>query len=203
MTETDEREVKNQGEPNRPRKLELKKTVETGQVRQSFAHGRSKMVTVEVRKKRTYAADARGRMSEVQHALDSRDGGLFGGMVRPDGKPREGAAIGLTNQEKATRVRALQDAIKAEEDRQAIPAATSMDVATQELGAAAVATEPVELAGHAGEAPTETAVAAEAALPAEAPVDTAPDQVEADAHAAAEDRAQSGARQQPTEASRT
>src|SRR5512147_2606511 len=184
MTETDEREVKNQGEPNRPRKLELKKTVETGQVRQSFAHGRSKMVTVEVRKKRTYAADARGRMSEVQHALDSRDGGLFGGMVRPDGKPREGAAIGLTNQEKATRVRALQDAIKAEEDRQAIPAATSMDLATQEPGAAAVATEPVELAGHAGEAPTETAVAAEAALPAEAPVDTAPDQVEADAHAA-------------------
>jgi translation initiation factor IF-2 len=203
MTETDEREVNNQGEPNRPRKLELKKTVETGQVRQSFAHGRSKMVTVEVRKKRTYAADARGRMSEVQHALDSRDGGLFGGMVRPDGKPREGAAIGLTNQEKATRVRALQDAIKAEEDRQAIPTATSMDVATQELGVPAVATEPVELAGHAGEAPTETAVAAEAALPAEAPVDTAPDHVEADAHAAAEDRAQGGARQQPTEASRT
>ena len=70
MTETDERDVKNQAEPSRPRKLELKKTVETGQVRQSFAHGRSKMVTVEVRKKRTYAADARGRMSEVQHGLD-------------------------------------------------------------------------------------------------------------------------------------
>ena len=122
MTETDEREVRSQGEPNRPRKLELKKTVETGQVRQSFAHGRSKMVTVEVRKKRTYAADARGRLSEVQHALDSRDAALSGGMARPDGKPREGAAIGLTNQEKATRVRALQDAIKAERiDRPVLP----------------------------------------------------------------------------------
>jgi len=38
---------------NRPRRLELKKTVETGQVRQSFSHGRTKAVTVEVRKKRT------------------------------------------------------------------------------------------------------------------------------------------------------
>jgi translation initiation factor IF-2 len=37
----------------RPKRLELKKTVETGQVRQSFSHGRSKAVTVEVRKKRT------------------------------------------------------------------------------------------------------------------------------------------------------
>ena len=110
----------------------------------------------------------------------SRDGGLFGGIVRPDGKPREGAAIGLTNQEKATRVRALQDAIKAEEDRQAIPAAassTATDVVTQEPREAAVATEPVELAGDGGETPTEADVAV-AALPAEAPVDAAPDHVE-------------------------
>ena len=33
-------------------RLELRKGVETGQVRQSFSHGRSKTVTVEVRKKR-------------------------------------------------------------------------------------------------------------------------------------------------------
>ncbi len=39
---------------SRPRRLELKKTVETGQVRQSFSHGRSKTVQVEVRKKRTF-----------------------------------------------------------------------------------------------------------------------------------------------------
>ncbi len=37
----------------RPKRLELKKTVEAGQVRQSFSHGRSKAVAVEVRKKRT------------------------------------------------------------------------------------------------------------------------------------------------------
>src|SRR2546428_9768684 len=34
-------------------RLKLRKSVETGQVRQSFSHGRSKTVTVEVRKKRT------------------------------------------------------------------------------------------------------------------------------------------------------
>src|SRR5215469_15564429 len=34
-------------------RLELRKPVETAQVRQSFSHGRSKTVTVEVRKKRT------------------------------------------------------------------------------------------------------------------------------------------------------
>ena len=42
---------------NRPGRLELKKTVETGQVRQSFSHGRSKSVMVEVKKKRTFGRD--------------------------------------------------------------------------------------------------------------------------------------------------
>ena len=36
-----------------PHKLELKKTVGLGQVRQSFSRGRTKPVTVEVKKKRT------------------------------------------------------------------------------------------------------------------------------------------------------
>jgi translation initiation factor IF-2 len=201
MTEIDEHNMKNPDQPNRPRKLELKKTVETGQVRQSFAHGRSKMVTVEVRKKRTYAPDARGRMSEVQRGeTDSRDGGTFGGMVRPDGKPREGAAVGLTTQEKATRARALQDAIKAEEDRQAIPATAPIpaDVVPEEVGEVAAAAEPVELANHPGfggeEALTEAEVA-EAASPPEAPAEAAADLVHAEAQVAPEDRAHASAGQ--------
>ena len=36
-------------------KLELKKPVETQQVRQSFSHGRSKTVQVEVKKKRVHS----------------------------------------------------------------------------------------------------------------------------------------------------
>ena len=87
MTEIDERDTKKQGEVTRPRKLELKRTVETGQVRQSFAHGRSKMVTVEVRKKRTYSPDARGRPSEAPGNLEREghegrpSGGTLGRMA--------------------------------------------------------------------------------------------------------------------------
>jgi len=51
---------------NRPGRLELKKTVETGQVRQSFSHGRTKSVTVEVRKTRTFERGGSGRMRAVQ-----------------------------------------------------------------------------------------------------------------------------------------
>tara|TARA_R110002096_G_scaffold74294_6_gene176191 strand:+ start:463 stop:3186 length:2724 start_codon:yes stop_codon:yes gene_type:complete len=47
-------------------KLELSKTVEAGQVRQSFSHGRSKSVTVEVRKKRTFEKNESGRFREVK-----------------------------------------------------------------------------------------------------------------------------------------
>ncbi|MCW8914289.1 MAG: translation initiation factor IF-2 [Magnetovibrio sp.] len=50
----------------KPGKLELKKTVDAGTVKQSFSHGRSKMVAVEVKKKRTYAQDASGKMSQVR-----------------------------------------------------------------------------------------------------------------------------------------
>ena len=57
-------------------RLELRKGVETGQVRQSFSHGRSKTVTVEVRKKRVIGpGGARTR--------PGRDG--------PDGSARVGA----------------------------------------------------------------------------------------------------------------
>ena len=46
--------------------LELKKTVDGGQVRQSFPHGRTKTVAVEVKKKRTYATGAAaGKVAEV------------------------------------------------------------------------------------------------------------------------------------------
>src|SRR5207237_7836386 len=58
MTEANEQEQTEQ-EQKRPLTLRsgggtlgLRRPVETGQVRQSFSHGRSKQVTVEVRKKR-------------------------------------------------------------------------------------------------------------------------------------------------------
>jgi translation initiation factor IF-2 len=127
-----------------PGKLELKKTVETGQVRQSFSHGRSKVVTVEVRKKRTFAAGAGGALHEV------KDGPSLTDHQPPESEavapveapapapapvpqpqrqhqqpqtpasaahaPKSNAHRDLTTGEKAARVRALQDAMKAEEE---------------------------------------------------------------------------------------
>lgn len=49
----------------RPGRLELKKTVDAGQVRQSFSHGRTKSVSVEVRRKRTFTKGTSGSMKEV------------------------------------------------------------------------------------------------------------------------------------------
>ena len=64
--ETDERARKKPLSLAQPEKLEIKKTVEGGQVRQSFSHGRSKVVAVEVRRKRTYALDQSGEATEVR-----------------------------------------------------------------------------------------------------------------------------------------
>src|SRR5215813_15090388 len=95
-------------------RLELRKGVEMGQVRQSFSHGRSKTVTVEVRKKRTIGPheSARAEASPVV-ALDPAP-------VRPvtqePARPPVVIPRSLTAEEKAGRVRALHDARKADEE---------------------------------------------------------------------------------------
>ncbi len=70
MTETKDKDAKKLG-LSRPKTLELNKTVDSGQIRQSFSHGRSKMVQVEVRKKRTFARNDAGRMSEIHEEDDA------------------------------------------------------------------------------------------------------------------------------------
>ncbi len=67
MTEqTEDQEPKNKLSLSRPGRLELNKTVGAGQVRQNFSHGRSKSVTVEVRRKRTFTQAADGDMTELK-----------------------------------------------------------------------------------------------------------------------------------------
>src|SRR5262245_65357572 len=59
-----------------PRKpLSLKRTVESGHVKQSFSHGRSKSVVVEKKKKRTISAPG------DDHDADDRRGGLSSGEM--------------------------------------------------------------------------------------------------------------------------
>ncbi len=90
-------------------KLELKKTVETGQVRQSFSHGRSKTVTVEVKRKRTFAPGAPGAEAQPRGADASEAAQAAAEQARH--------AHVLTKSEEARRLKALQGAIKDEEAR--------------------------------------------------------------------------------------
>jgi translation initiation factor IF-2 len=96
-------------------KLELKKTVESGQVRQSFSHGRSKVVQVERKRTRQFERTADGKVQEVKAApigLKARADELLA---------RESAQHGtLTEDEKAHRLKALQDAMKADEESRRI-----------------------------------------------------------------------------------
>ena len=71
-------------------KLELKKPLDSNRVRQNFTHGRSKVVTVEVKKKRVFGPDSNNQQ-DAREALS-------------------------VDKEKAHRLKVLQDAIKAEEE---------------------------------------------------------------------------------------
>ncbi len=121
MSETTEKKSKKKLGLSRPGKLELKKTVETGQVRQSFSHGRSKMVTVEVRKKRTFAPDSGGHMAEVRAdtgllAADDPFAAASPGLDTDAASRAGSAAVSLTIEEKAVRARALEDARREDEE---------------------------------------------------------------------------------------
>jgi len=102
---------------SRPGKLELNKTVEAGEIRQSFSHGRSKSVTVEVRKKRTYAQREDGKMREVKELEAAKAKAAAEAAAAETASAEEEKASKLTNAEKAARAKALQDARKADEER--------------------------------------------------------------------------------------
>ena len=129
-------------------KLELKKPVET-QVRQSFSHGRSKPVTVEVKRKRAVekgalpgVADGGAAARQAAQGIPVR--GVPGQRQRGGG----GAVRQLTNQEREARIRALQGAAedsrrRAEEEAEAaVLAAEAAARAAEE--AAAQAAQVVE-----------------------------------------------------------
>ena len=109
-----------EGEGNSPRgkTLSLKRTVESGQVRQSFSHGRSKSVVVERRRKRTVkpgsteeqavveAAPAPEAPAPVQEAVNVPDG-----LSKAEQEKRLAAVA-------EAKVRAVEEAKQAEIDAQ-------------------------------------------------------------------------------------
>jgi translation initiation factor IF-2 len=147
-----------------PGKLELKKTVETGQVRQSFSHGRSKVVTVEVKKKRTFAADSGGALHEVKDQPKILEMVSLPPIQAPEPAELAHVAHDLTTGEKAMRARVLQDAMKADEEnrRRASEREAERRVAEEEAQrlaaevAALRASEPENLAALAPQPVTET-----------------------------------------------
>jgi translation initiation factor IF-2 len=100
-------------------KLELSKTVEAGQVRQNFSHGRSKSVTVEVRKKRTFEKNESGRFREVKKDLVEEQSPAAEkpapeAKKEPVEEPKPRPAVddhgNLTDSERAARMAALKAA---------------------------------------------------------------------------------------------
>src|ERR1041385_3034297 len=83
-------------------KLELRKTVDAGQVKQTFPHGRSKTVAVEVKRKRTYAPGAGGKMTEVP---TDKDLALATAELSAEDKAH---LSNLTAGERATRMKVLE-----------------------------------------------------------------------------------------------
>ena len=105
---------------SRPGKLELQKTVGGGQVRQNFSHGRSKVVTVEVKKKRTFAPGSSGGMTEVVQGVTSKKDPVVKEVTAKDIVDIDEASAplaphNLTDQERAVRAQALQEAHKVED----------------------------------------------------------------------------------------
>ena len=257
MTDTDKENDRKTPLKLSPGKLELKKTVESGQVRQSFSHGRSKVVTVEVRKKRTFATGAGGVLKEVKDvpklemeaepALPEAAAAPEPEVVtpqppqapqppqqpqqpqqprfqqpRPPRPPKPPKPLhqthDLTSGEKAARMRALQDALRAEEEakvraeeaaRRAAEEALRRGLAEEEArrkaeeeaekAEALAALQPVESAPEGGE----TAVQPEEKKPVlppktpDAPLKSTKDAVVSDEDDAPVKKRGGGAAQQP------
>jgi translation initiation factor IF-2 len=97
-----------------PGKLELKKTVDGGQVRQSFPHGRTKTVAVEVKKKRTYTQGAGGKMTEVPSEAEQKLGlATAAPVIELDERQHHN----LTENERVARLKALEQARRDEDVR--------------------------------------------------------------------------------------
>ncbi|HEY2538366.1 MAG TPA: translation initiation factor IF-2 [Stellaceae bacterium] len=139
MTDATEQEQKRPLTLARPGgRLELRKGVETGQVRQSFSHGRSKTVTVEVRKKRMIGPGST-EPGKTDAALTAADESAPAARSQPAEPTRRPVVIPrtLTAEERAGRVRALQDAHKADEDARHRAALAEADRRRQEEARAA------------------------------------------------------------------
>ena len=122
MTESGERDS-GKLSLSRPGKLELKKRVGAGKVRQSFSHGRSKQVTVEVKRKRTIITDKPGKDAPQKtgglsteeraaraKALQSRPKPSFAPAAAPEPTPEASSPVSPPTPQSPEEIRAEQRA---------------------------------------------------------------------------------------------
>ncbi len=104
-----------------PGKLQLTKTVESGKVKQNFTYGRSKSVTVEVRKTRTFTQGAAGSMVEVKPSFMPGSSAAASNTPPAHSNVQQSGDGGrkLTQDEQQARMRALKIA---EENQKQVPA---------------------------------------------------------------------------------
>ena len=88
-------------------RLELGRTVDAGSVRQTFSHGRSKVVQVEVRKKRVAAPTTPATAAGAPSATPGNIAITARGATAPAARPAPGTGRALTATELAARQRAL------------------------------------------------------------------------------------------------
>ena len=122
---------------SKPGKLELRKTVDAGQVKQSFSHGRSKTVVVEKRTKRTFERGSTGKMAAVPNqelaeglanlkkSTAAGEGGEASSSPRRSAAPApsSNANDNLTASERVKRMAVLEQAKAREAERAAEAAA--------------------------------------------------------------------------------
>jgi translation initiation factor IF-2 len=128
MAETTDKEAKNKTlSVSRPGRLDLKTTVDGGQVRQNFPRGRSKPVAVEVKKRRVIKP---GRQAEAEAPAPQPEAKPAPKPQAKKAAPKKAAPAvdtpqdarapivlkNLTSEERASRARALGEAKRSEEE---------------------------------------------------------------------------------------
>ena len=156
--------------------LGLKRTVETGKVKQSFSHGRSNTVVVEVKRRRVLGPQGTPAPEE---AAPPPAGPVAAPPPPPAPAPRPAAPAGETAQERQARLlreadeqrmQALEEARRREERERAEAAEAEQRRAAEKARAEAEAAQaPKEQAKPAPEPVAEAPTAAPAPAPAPAP----------------------------------
>jgi translation initiation factor IF-2 len=135
MSETNETEDKTAG--GRKMTLNLRRTVESGHVRQSFSHGRSKSVLVEKKKRRAVGSGAAAPVAEEVpvKAPPAQEAPQKKTRAEDPQSRRSGVVLRqLSDEEKDARLRALSDSkVREAEERERADVEATLRTVTDEL----------------------------------------------------------------------